>query len=310
MNNIIISFLAGIALRTIKKDIIIPSWIAALLSSYILLSIGLKGGFELSHHISYDLMTQVAVIMGMGVAATLLYWGWLRLCSMYSHQESIVLAAHYGSVSIATYAVAGVMLTARNVTFAPYFPLFVSVLEFPAIIVGNILLAVTHKKKFNILRVIQQIFACRSLQILLSAICLGALFRDALAWFVIPIFFTPFQWILGIFLFEMGIVVGSQVAEMMSEWKTVVFMALSLSLIGMLLGLLTAIVLQFGVGDTALLMTMGASASYIAVPASLRSSTNTLSLSRALIHALGVSFPFNIMVGIPFYIWIAQNLRY
>lgn len=309
MNNIIICFLAGIALRTMKKDIIIPSWVAVSLSSYILLSIGLKGGFELAHHVSYALLGQAAVVMGMGVSATLVYWGWLRLCSIYSHQESIVLAAHYGSVSIATYAVAGVMLAAQQISFSPYFPLFVSVLEFPAIIVGNVLLAVTNKKKFNLMRVIQQIFSCRSLQLLLGSIVVGALFREWIACAVVPVFFTPFAWVLCIFLFEMGIVVGSQIAEILSSWKTVVFMALSLSTIGMLLGLLTALFLQCDVGDTVLFMTMGASASYIAVPASLRASTDTRSLSRALIHALGVSFPFNIMVGIPFYIWIAQNLR-
>lgn len=309
MNTIIISFLAGIVLRAFKKDITVPSWVAFLLSSYILLSIGFKGGFELAHHISQQLLLQVAVVMMMGISATLLYWVWLRFFSIYSQQESIVLAAHYGSVSVATYAVAAVMLTERSITFAPYFPLFVSVLEFPAIIVGNILLATTHKKRFSFSRTLQQVVMCKSLQLLLGAIFLGAVAREWIIGFIEPVFIKPFPWVLALFLFEMGIVVGSQLVQMVSEWKAVVTVALSLSAIGMVLGLITAKLLHFDVGDTVLLMTMGASASYIAVPASLRASTDSLSLSRALIHALGVSFPFNIMVGIPFYIWIAQILH-
>lgn len=308
MNTIIISFLAGIALRALKKDITVPSWIAFLLSSYILLSIGFKGGFELAHHVSGQLVLQMFVVMAMGVTATLFYWLWLRFCSIYSQQESIVLAAHYGSVSVATYAVAAVMLTTRSISFAPYFPLFVSVLEFPAIIVGNILLSATHKKKFSLSRTLQQVVMCKSLQLLLGAIFLGAVAREWIVCIVEPVFIKPFPFILGLFLFEMGIVVGSQLVQMVAEWRAVVTVALSLSAIGMVLGLITAKILHFGVGDTALLMTMGASASYIAVPASLRASTDSLSLSRALIHALGVSFPFNIMVGIPLYIWIAQIL--
>lgn len=308
MNTIILSFLAGIALRALKKDITIPSWVAFLLSSYILLSIGFKGGFELAHHLSSQLLLEVTVVMAMGVAATLFYWLWLRFFSIYSHQESIVLAAHYGSVSVATYAVAVVMLTLRSIPFSPYFPLFVSVLEFPAIIVGNILLSATHKKKFSLSHTLRQIVMCKSLQLLLGAIFLGAIAREWIIGFVEPVFIKPFYGVLALFLFEMGIVVGSQLAQIVAEWRVVVTVALSLSAIGMMLGLVTAKILHFGVGDTALLMTMGASASYIAVPASLRASTDSLSLSRALIHALGVSFPFNIMVGIPFYIWVAQIL--
>lgn len=309
MNAIIFTFLAGIALKAVKKDLVVPSWGAFLLSSYVLLSIGLRGGFELAHHGSLTLFYQTLVIMLMGVASTLVYWLWLRVCRIYSRQETIVLAAHYGSVSVATYAVATVVLMSKSIFFKPYFPLFVSVLEFPAIIVGNILLAVTAHKRFSVLAVIQQIIACKSLQMLLGGIVVGVVAHTSIAWFVDPFFFKPFPYVLGVFLFEMGIIVGGQLTGMMQDWRKVVFMGISLSLIGMCIGFIVARILSFDVGDTALLMTMGASASYIAVPASLRSSTDARSLSRALIHALGVSFPFNIMIGIPFYSWIAQTFR-
>ncbi|MEX0940828.1 MAG: sodium-dependent bicarbonate transport family permease [Candidatus Babeliales bacterium] len=303
---IIYFFLCGIALKLIWSRIRLPKIAYEVISLYLLISIGLKGGIALRTWCCWRLIYQSCQIVGLAIACTFMAYFLLKYIVRYSKNDSIVVAAHYGSVSIGTFAVALKILQSKNIYFEPYIPLFVALMEFPAIIVANILLNKSEKNSRGIFGMIYNAINHKSLYILFGSIIGGVIASEWAIGILSPIFFDSMRPILAIFLMEMGISVGEQFSTIKRRLQLILVCAVSITISCALLGMLFGIFMQLSPGGVVLLMVLAGSASYIAVPACLRTSYPGSNIALALSYSLGVTFPFNVLIGIYLYIYLVQ----
>lgn len=305
LDPIILCFIAGIVLKIVKPSLRIPKQLYEFISAYLLITIGLKGGLALQQWASTQLVVQSFAVMFLSVICTFLALGILRAFKFYSKQDALVIAAHYGSVSIGTFAVALSILKTKGISYEAYMPLFVALMEFPAIIVANILMN-GESSKHKISTFLYNTFAHKSLYYLVGSIMVGVLFGNQLYGVLKPVFFDTMHFMLGIFLVEMGMLVGRQIATIKKQAGKIITASLTVTLACATLGFIFGIFLKLSPGGVILLTTLASNASYIAVPASLRKSYPKSNVGLALSHSLGVTFPFNVLIGIYLYTWIVN----
>ncbi len=299
---IILFFLVGIAIAGLLPWIRLPQWAYSFISAYLLIVIGLKGGIALHVWCCWDLVTRSGFVILLTLITAAIAVIILR-CARYSFKEAIVIGAHYGSVSIGTYAVALKLLQYKAIPYEPYISLFVSLMEFPAIIVSILLLSKSEARS-SLARKIVDIFCQKSVVLLCISILIGAIVGETVSWVTTP-FFNTLRPILAIFLLEMGFSVGQQLSTIKQHIIKIVCIGLLITLAGAGMGLLFGMLMGLSLGGIVLMMVLASSASYIAVPASLKRDAPK-EIPLALGYSLGVTFPFNILIGIDLYISIAQ----
>ena len=241
----------------------------------------------------------------MGILLTLLAYPVLTFLGRLNRADAASIAAHYGSVSVGTYAVAVAFMVSQNIYFEEHLPLLLVVLEIPAIIVG-ILLAKGLSKETNWGSVAHEIFAGKGIVLLLGGVLIG--------WFsgpnglesLSPLFFDLFKGILALFLLEMGLIASSKISALRQYGFFIVIFGIGMSLFSAVIGTGLAMLLGLSVGGTAMLATLAASASYIAVPAAMRISVPGANPTLSLTASLGVTFPFNVLFGVAIYYQLAQ----
>lgn len=305
---IIYFFLLGIISRLVKSDLYIPRVAYDMISIYLLISIGLKGGIEVREFLHPQLMMQAGWVILYSALFTLIAFGVMKLLRFYSDNDAACIAAHYGSVSIVTYAVASAILINEAISYEPYMPLFLALMEFPAIIVGAFLLQQSEVSEKSIMNVLHEAFTGKSIFLLLISIVIGVCVGHHGIAPIKPFFIDMFKGVLALFLIQMGIVVGEQMHDIRRNFFKIVTTGILLSLIGAALGLVAAMLMGLSQGGAILLMTLGASASYVAVPASLSASYPKANLPLALSHSLGVTFPFNVLIGIKMYMAVTAYI--
>lgn len=305
---VIYFFILGVFARGIGSDLSIPKCMYETLTIYFLLAIGLMGGVELHEWLTVDLLVKSVVIMLFGIVCARVVLQLLRFMSSYSDEDAKIVAAHYGSVSIGTYAVAVSMLQGYGISYEPYMPLFVALLEFPAIVYAVLLLRKTAKCTKSLGRIIVECFEEKSVLLLLGSILIGFVIGKQGMVSLSALFVAPFKGMLALFLMEMGLLVGERFADLKNDWVRIAGLSILISLTCGLLGLIVAMLLGLSVGGTILLMTLGASASYVAVPAVIRSSFPSANVALGLTHSLGMTFTFNVLFGIYLYKWIVTLL--
>jgi hypothetical protein len=304
---IILFFILGLVAGLARSDLRLPPAIYDLLSILLLLAIGLKGGVELSRQPMTDLLPQMVAVLAMGFVLPLLVYPMLRLGRL-DRPNAASLAGHYGSVSVGTYAVGVAFLGAAGVAFEAHLALFLVLLEMPAIIVG-ILLARGISRETQWGRLLHEIFFGKSIVLLLGGLFIGWVAGPAGIEPLEPLFIDSFKGVLALFLLEMGLIAASQFGEIRRRALLLVSLGvlapIPLATIGALLGWM----LGLSVGGTTLLAVLASSASYIAAPAAMRIAIPEANPSLSLTASLGVTFPFNIFVGIPLYHAIASYLH-
>lgn len=307
LDPIILLFLVGIIAKLVWPKVKLPALLYTIISSFLLVSIGLKGGIELCSWASWQLALQVLAIIALSVLTFLVTFKLLSFWQTSSQAENIVIAGHYGSVSVGTFAIALAILEHSNIAFEAYMPLFVALMESPAIIMALLMLKQEyHDKEHSVLGSIWSALNCKSIYILTLSIVLGYLIGERFISFIEPVFFDPFKIVLAAFLFEMGILVGQQLDLIKKHAKVIVVQAVTLSLSCAFIGLLVGLMVKLSLGGVILLMVLASSASYIAVPAALRQSYPQSNVPLALSYSLGVTFPFNVFIGIYIYMYIAS----
>jgi hypothetical protein len=243
----------------------------------------------------------------LGVAQTLIAFAFLHGAGRLGRADAAATAAHYGSVSVATFAVAVNWLNSHDIGFEPQMAIFLAVMEVPAIIVG-ILLARGVGKQSQWRGLAHEAFLGKGVALLLGGMVIGwAAGPEGLA----PIkglFFDLYTGALALFLLEMGLIVSRQVGELRQRGAFIVAFGLFMPLLSALLGLACGWSMGLSVGGLTLLATLAASASYIAVPAAMRLAVPEANPALSLAAVLGVTFPFNILVGIPLYHSLAMQL--
>lgn len=302
-------FLLGVFARLVKSDLRLPEALYETLSIYLLLAIGLKGGIELSRQPLALLGPQVAACVALGFAIPWLLYPLARRLKL-APVDAAALGAHYGSVSVVTFAVAAQAVERAGLPLESHAPLWVAVMEAPGIVAG-ILLARLFGRSSGAGgwgTVAHDVFFGKSVLLLVGGLAIGALAGEAGTEPIRAVFIDPFKGVLALFLLELGLVAGGRLADLRRFGAAVLVLGLGLPPLLALAGAAVGLALGLSTGGVAILATLAASASYIAAPTAMRVAVPEANAGLSITAALGVTFPFNVVIGIPLYIALAQRL--
>ncbi len=306
---VVFFFLLGVFARLVKSDLRLPEALYETLSIYLLLAIGLKGGIELSKQPLAALAPQVAACMALGFAIPLALFPLARALRL-SRADAASLVAHYGSVSVVTFAVATAALTRRGITYESHAALWVAVMEAPGLVAGILLARAGARADGARLRwaeLAHDVFLGKSVLLLLGGLLIGALAGVEGTAPIKAVFIDPFKGVLALFLLELGLVAGARLGEVRRFGAAVLIIGLGVPPLLALCGGFVGWALGLSAGGVALLATLAASASYIAAPTAMRIAVPQANAALSITAALGITFPFNIVIGIPIYIALAQR---
>ncbi len=308
MDPVILFFLLGLAAGLMRSELRLPPAIYDLLSMLLLLTIGLKGGVELSQQPFAGVLPQMVAVLAMGLTLPLLLYPILTRVGRFARPDAASIAAHYGSVSVATYAVGVSFLTALGVSFEAHMPLFVVLLEMPGIIVG-ILLARGLQRDMNWGELAHEIFLGKSMVLLLGGLLIGWAAGPEDIGPLKPLFFDLFKGVLALFLLEMGLIAAGQAKTLRRHGLFLIAFGLLVPVPLATIGAAIGWAIGLSVGGTTLLAILAGSCSYIAAPAAMRIAVPQANPTLSLTLSLGITFPFNIFFGIPLYHRIAGLLH-
>ena len=310
----VLFFLLGVFARLVKSDLRLPEPLYETLSIYLLLAIGLKGGIELSKQPVLDLLPQMIACMALGFAIPLVLTPVLRLMGL-SRVDSASMAAHYGSVSVVTFAVASAYLAAQGVAAESHAALWVALMEAPGIVAGILLArlgapvrAGGEVSRVNWPALAHDVFLGKSVLLLAGGLLIGAAMGEAGTASIAPVFLTPFKGLLALFLLELGLVAGGRLGELRRYGVRIIGFALLAPPVLAMAGALTGWALGLSLGGVTIMATLAASASYIAAPTAMRMAVPEANAALSITAALGITFPFNIVLGVPLYLEMARWL--
>lgn len=297
---VVLFFIFGLAAGLLRSELKLPAALYDSLSLVLLLTIGLKGGEGLAQQAVLPLLPQLGLVIVLGVVQTLLAFAVLSLIGKLGRADAASTAAHYGSVSVATFAVGANWLTTRGIAFEPQLAIFLTVMEVPAILVG-IVLARGIGQQTDWRGLAHETFLGKGVTLLLGGMLVGWVAGPVGLEPVKGLFYDLFKGALALFLLEMGLIVAHQAGELRKRGLFIIAFGVLMPLFSAMLGLACGLALGLSVGGVTLLSTLAASASYIAVPATMRLAVPEANPVLSLAAVLGVTFPFNILVGIPLY---------
>ncbi len=300
LDPIILFFLLGLTAGLLRSELRLPAAVYELVSMLLLLAIGLKGGIELAQRPFVSLAPQIVAVIVMGSALPLVAYPVLAYAGGFKRADAASIAAHYGSVSVATYAVAVAWFGSRAIDFEAHMPLLLAVLEVPAIVVG-ILLARGFSRQMRLGAVAHDVFLGKGIVLIIGGLAIGWIAGPEGLAAVKPLFFDLFKGILALFLLEMGLITAAQFGTVRRYGAFLVAFGIGMPLFSATVGTAVGWLLGLSVGGTAMLATLAASASYIAAPAAMRISVPEANPALSLAASLGVTFPFNVLAGIPLY---------
>lgn len=303
---VILFFILGLTAGLLRSELKLPAALYETLTLVLLLAIGLKGGEGLAKQALMPLLPQLGMVIVLGVAQTLIAFAILRTLGRLSKADAAATAAHYGSVSVATFAVGSNWLITRNIEFEAQLTIFLTVMEVPAIIVG-IVLARGLSRQTDWRTLARESFLGKGVTLLIGGMAIGWIAGPVGLAPIKELFFDLFKGALALFLLEMGLIVANQISELRRRGLFIVVFGLLMPLLSAMLGMGFGLMMGLSTGGLTLLATLAASASYIAVPATVRLAIPEANPALSLAAVLGVTFPFNILVGIPFYHWLATQ---
>lgn len=303
----VLFFVLGVAAGLLRSDLKLPTALYEALSIYLLLAIGLKGGVELAKHPITSVLPQVLVAVVVAAAIPLLAFVALRYLGKMGNADAASIAAHYGSVSVVTFAIGSTYLVHLNQPFEGYMAVFLVMLEFPALLIG-IVLARRGKGDSPWGELLHEVFLGKSVFLLLGGLIIGWISGPDDIKTISPLFFDLFKGVLALFLLEMGLIVSGRVADFRRFGLFIFGFALITPVLAGMLGVVTAWLIGLSVGGAMLLATLYASASYIAAPAAMRIAVPEANPALSIGASLGITFPFNLLLGIPLYYWMATTI--
>jgi hypothetical protein len=299
----VLGALAGLA----RAELRLPAAIYEFVSMLLLLTIGLKGGVELARAEEGLRLVELLALLALGFGLPLPAFFAARHIGRLSRPDAASIAAHYGSVSAGTFAVLLAYLGARGIAFESRAPVWLVILEIPAILAG-VVLARGLSGNVDWKPLLRDLLLGRSIVFLVGGLAIGwACGPDGIAP-IRPLFFDLFKGVLSLFLLEMGLIAAGQFATLKRNAAFLVGFGLLMPLFGALVGALLGRALDLSAGGITVLATLAASASYIAAPTAMRTAVPEANPALGLTASLAVTFPFNILVGIPLYERLAVAL--
>ena len=304
---VVLAFALGIIARAVRSDLTIPDQIQTYLSIFLLLAIGLKGGVALRQQDPSSLTLLVAMTLVAGAATAFSAYFLAKLILGDVRREAAAMAAHYGSVSAVTFIAASQFAERSGHPPDGVLVALLVVLEVPALLIGLALGRGTQSDAGSH-HTLREVFTGKTAILLLGGLAIGAISGPDGIKKVDAMYFALFQGVLMLFMLDMGMIAASRLAELRRGWFKLLTFGLVVPLLHGVLGVLLAHACGLSVGGVAVFGAMLSSASYIAAPAAVRAGLPEADVGRCITAALGITFPFNLAIGIPLYAAIAQRL--
>lgn len=311
-NPTLLFFLLGLLAAFLRSDLEIPPQISKFLSLYLLFSIGFKGGMELAHS---GLNREVTLTLGLSIAFALFVpiYSYFILRRKLDVYNAGALAATYGSVSAVTFVTASSFLADKGIMFGGHMVASMALMESPAIVVGVTLIRLFSKKEGNaeskpggMGHILREAFSNGSVLMILGSLVIGIVADEKQAEGIKPFTSDIFKGFLAVFLLDMGITAGHRIRSFRKGGIFLYAFGIIAPVVNATLAIFLSHVLGISPGNAFLLAILASSASYIAVPAALRLAVPESDPGLYIPMALAVTFPFNIVLGIPLYFWMSQ----
>jgi uncharacterized protein len=306
LNPPVLFFFMGMLAVFFKSDLEIPQPLPKLFSLYLLMAIGFKGGYELAES---GINNQIALtlIASVAMACIVPIYTFFILKIKLDSANAAAIAAAYGSISAVTFITAGSFLEKLHIAYGGHMVAALALMESPAIVVGLILVRVFKTKKdkeeaTSWSKVLHEAFLNGSVFLLVGSLIVGILTGEK-GWEKLEPFTQDiFYGALTFFLLDMGLVAAKRIRELSKTGSFLIGFSVFIPVINAMVGILIAKVLGFEQGNALLFAVLCASASYIAVPAAMRMTVPEANPSLYVSMALALTFPFNIIIGIPLYL--------
>jgi hypothetical protein len=303
----VIAFMLAVLAGLARFEVRLPEALPPVLATFLLFAIGLKGGRSIAATSPGELAAPLLAALTIGVLTPLVAFVVMRGFVRLERDDAAGLAAHYGSVSAVTFIVALAVVESQGIPAEGILAGLLGVLEVVGIVVG-LALATRARGGATWTEALSEIVRGRSITMLLLGIAVGALAGDARLAPVDPVFVGLFQGALVLFLLEMGAIAAERLREVARVGARLVAAAVAVPVLNGGIGALLGAAAGLSTGGVAVLATLAASASYIAAPAAVRIALPEADPALSISAALGITFPFNLTVGIPLFVWVATLL--
>jgi len=324
LDPVILFFALGVLVRLARSELRLPESLYETLSIYLLLAIGLKGGVQLAVQPLATLWPVALAAIALSALVPLLLYPVLRGGVRLGAADAASIAAHYGSVSVVTFAVAQSVLVRAGHEPEAYLAMLVALMEAPGIVVGVVLArralgrtastgaappSAAPAAGHGWVALAHEVLLGKAVVLLLGGIAIGWLAGPEALAPTDPVFVGLFKGVLALFLLELGLVAGGRLQDLRRAGPRLIAFGLLAPPVLALLGAGVGAALGLSAAGIATLATLTASASYIAAPTAMRIAVPQANPSLSIGVALGVTFPFNVLVGIPLYValgaWLA-----
>jgi uncharacterized protein len=307
LNPPVLAFFLGMLAVFLKSDLEIPPPLPKLFSLYLLFAIGFKGGVELiKSGVSQDVVLTLLAAVFMSIIVPIYSFFILRV--KLDAYNAAAIASTYGSISAVTFITAGSFLTQLGISFDGFMVAALALMESPAIIIGLILVNLfavkQEKSEFVWKEVLHEATLNSSVYMLVGSLVMGLLTGES-GWEKLkPFTQDMFYGVLTFFLLDMGLVAAKRIKDLQKTGVFLISFAIFIPVVNAVIGLSIAKLIGLQQGDSLLFSVLCASASYIAVPAAMRITVPEANPSLYVSTALAVTFPFNIIIGIPLYFYV------
>jgi len=309
LSPMVLFFVLGFFAAVVRSDLEFPEVLGKSLALYLMVAIGFKGGVELSARpLTWEIVLALLAAVVLSFLMPVVAFGLLRLATRLKRVDAAAVAAHYGSISVVTFVTAAAYLTDRAISYEGELVAMAALMETPAIITGLLLAGRSSGAAEFTPQIVRKVLASGSILLLLGSFLIGWTTGPSGMEIVAPFFGAPFMGILCLFLLEMGLLAGRRIGAFRTVGLGVALFGIYMPLVGAALGLGVAWMIGFSLGGATLLAVLSASASYIVVPAAMRMAVPEANPAYYITLALAISFPFNIVIGIPLYFTAAQWL--
>lgn len=314
LSPIVLAFFLGIIIKLVKSEFSFPKDLYSSLSIYLLLALGLKGGVELSRSTFEVILWPASVTILLGFLTPVSAYFIMRKIGKFGSVDAAALAAHYGSVSAVTFIAANQFATSMNFSAEEFMPTLVTLLESPGILVALAIGALKREKIKGVASqsrtaLLHEIFTSRSMMLLVGGLIIGFLAGAKNYEPVKPFFESGFKGALVLFLLEMGIVAGARFNDLKKVGATLIALGILIPILHGSIGVWLGTWAGLSIGGATVLGAMAASASYIAAPPAVRMTLPEANPTFYLTASLAITFPFNLIFGIPLYFKIASLLH-
>ena len=302
----VLTFIFGILAARIKSDVRVPDAIYQFLSIYLLFGIGLKGGHSLKSSSLSELATPALTTIACGILIPLLAFLVLKFIKVLNDVDRGSIAAHYGSTSLVTFSAGLLFLESNNIFVEGYAPALLTLLEIPGLIVGIFLASRSLTTKVRWSSTLKEVLLGKTVLLLAGGLVIGLITSKEGYVKVSPFFVDLLNGFLVLFLLHLGYLAGSNFAEIKKVGAPLAAFGIFFPLFSGVIGVTAGSLIGMSVGGSTMLGILAASASYIAAPAAVSVALPTASPTLALMSSIGITFPFNLILGIPIYYKIAQ----